>query len=100
MPVSIVRNLGRARTATLPNGRVVERQDFLKLTDGVYPTLPTDNHFVYITTHFGSRMMCTCGGEAALVGYHAYKQYSSYIGNEVIACLDFLQLGHHRDGST
>jgi hypothetical protein len=99
MPVSIVRNLGNKKQATLPNGRIVERQESLQLTDGSYPCLPTDTHFVYVTTHFGSRMMCTCGGEAALVGYHAYKKYASYIANEVIACLDFLNLGHHRDGS-
>ena len=31
-------------------------------------------------------MMCTCGAPAIIVGYHAYKEYSSYIGNEVIMC--------------
>lgn len=95
----VVRNVGRKRTATLPNGRVVERADRLQLSDGWYPCLDTDTHFCYITTHLGSRILCSCGGEAALVGYHAYSKYSSYIGNEVIACLDYLNLGHHRDGS-
>jgi hypothetical protein len=95
----VVRNIGRRKQATLPNGRIVEPQERLQLSDGWYPTLNTENHFVYTTTHFGSRMLCTCGGEAALCGYHAYKQYSSYIGNEVVACLDFLQYGRHRDGS-
>ena len=95
----VVRNVGRRKQATLPNGRVVEPQERLQLSDGWYPVLNTDTHFCFTTSHFGSRMLCSCGGEAALVGYHAYKKYSSYIGNEVIACLDYLQYGRHRDGS-
>jgi len=100
MPVSVVRNLGRSRQATLPNGRVVERQDTLTLRDGVHACLPTDNHFVYTTTHIGSAMMCTCGAPAIIVGYHAYKQYSSYIGNEVIMCQAYAMQGKHADGSS
>lgn len=96
---SVIRNVGRVKTAKLPNGRIVERQEKLHLTDGWYPCLDTDTHFVFLTSHIGSRMRCTCGGEAALVGYHAYKKYASYFGNEVVACLDFVNMGHHRDGS-
>lgn len=96
----VVRNVGTVRTATLPNGRVVERADRLQLSDGWYPVLNTDMHFIYLTTHFGSRMMCTCGMNGILAGFHAYSKYSSYIGNEVMMCHHYATTGHHADGST
>jgi hypothetical protein len=99
MPVSVVRNLGSRKQATLPNGRVVERQDNLQLTDGRYPCLQSETHFLYTTTHFGSKIMCSCGMNGVLVGYHAYKEFSSYIGNEVIMCHHYLTKGCHADGS-
>lgn len=96
---SVIRNVGRARQATLPNGRIVERQDRVKLSDGWYPCLNTDVHFIYTTTHFGSKIMCTSGMNGILVGYHAYKEFSSYIGNEVAMCHHYATKGCHADGS-
>jgi len=95
----VVRNVGRKNKATLPNGRVVERQDRLLLSDGWYSCMDTDSHFIYLTTHFGSRILCTCGGEAALCGIQAWGKYTSKNERELICCLDFVNLGHHRDGS-
>ena len=96
---AVIRNVGRAKTARLHNGQEVERAEWLQLKDGKYPTLSGDIHFVYKTKNLGSSMMCTCGGEAVVVGYAQYKQYSSYIGNDVIMCLNYAQYGEHRDRS-
>ena len=96
---SIVRNLGSARKTRLPSGELVEAAEWIQLSDGKYPTLSGDIHFVYKTKNLGSSMMCTCGGEAVVVGYAQYKQYSSYIGNDVIMCLNYAQYGEHRDRS-
>lgn len=96
---AIIRNTGRAKTAKLPNGETVERAETIKLTDGWYACLDTDTHFVYHTNRLGSSMMCTCGGEAVVVGYSQYKKYASYMGNDVIMCMSYAQNGVHRDGS-
>jgi hypothetical protein len=99
MPVSVIRNVGRAKTAKLPNGETVERADRLLMQGDWMPCLDTDNHFVYKTKNLGSAMMCTCGASAVAVGYHEYKKYASYMGNEVIMCYSLAQRGIHNDGS-
>lgn len=100
MPISVVRNLGRAKSATLPNGDRVERSQFLPMQGVLTPCLDVDNHFCYKTKARGSAMMCTCGASAVAVGFHQYKQYSAYMGNEVIMCYALAQTGKHNDGSS
>lgn len=95
----VVRNVGRVMKATTSSGDTVERQDFIQLKDGMHPCISSDTHFVYRTHRLGSKMLCTCGREAVIIGYQQYKQYSSFIGNEVIMCLAYAQDGCHADGS-
>lgn len=99
MPVSVVRNLGTAKTATLPNGETVERAEVLLMQGTLLPCLDVDNHFIYKTKKLGAAILCTCGSPGGAVGYHEYKKYASYIGNEVIMCLSLAQSGVHSDES-
>lgn len=92
----VVRSVGTRNEFRTPFGYLVSRKEYI---DGVR-CLNTDNHFVYRTTRLGSASLCTCGSPAVTAGYHAYKKYSSYIGNEVLLCLSFFQEGKHADGST
>jgi hypothetical protein len=96
---SIIRNVGRAKTARLPNGEVVERAEFLPMYGERLPCLDTDTHFIYKTKRLGSAALCTCGSAAGTVSYREYYKYSSYMGNEVIMCLSLAQMGSHADGS-
>lgn len=100
---NIIRRAGDARDTRTLNGREVRRQDsiYLKSHNAVIPVLQTSMHFCY---HDGSRprgttLFCTCGSPAIVVGYEAYRNLNSYIGNEVIACHSYIQYGKHSDGS-
>ena len=98
----IIHQYGRPEKARLPNGDVVERQEFIYVPSyrEVYPCLEYDNHFVYYKKQIGSTLMCTCGSQAAAFGYAAYKKYCSYMGEKVLGCITHLQTGRHGDGSS
>lgn len=96
---AVIRNVGRAKTARLRDGTEVERAERLPMQGDMLPCLDTDNHFIYKTKALGSAMMCTCGASAVAVGWHEYKKYASYMGNEVIMCYSLAQHGVHNDGS-
>ena len=78
-----------------------EKEIFLRSRQSHLPVLQTSMHFCFVDTSVprGTTLFCTCGAPAVIVGYGAYKRYQSYIGNEVIACHNFIQYGVHADGS-
>lgn len=98
----VVRNIGDLKRARNVDGETVYRQEsiFLRTYGYNVPCLNTDNHFIFKSKRLGMSTLCTCGSPATLVGYHAYRKYSSYIGNEVLCCHFFFQSGRHADGST
>jgi len=97
----VIHQYGRPVRATDVDGRTIEREDSIFFNRNWCPTLEYDNHFVYKTDKMGSpTLMCTCGSPAGVVGYRAYMKYSSYIGNEVVACLQQINTGRHGDGSS
>jgi hypothetical protein len=96
---SVVRNVGRVKTARLSNGETVERSEYLPMSGSMLPCLDVDIHFIYKTKKLGSSILCSCGSPGVAVGFHEYKKYASYMGNEVIMCLSLAQTGRHSDGS-
>ena len=96
----IVRSVGTLKRKRLRTGEEVERSDYIRLKDGFHKTLDTTTHFVYKTNNLGSSILCTCGSPAIVVSYGQYKEWSSFIGNEVIACQLLIQHGRHGDGSS
>lgn len=97
---AVVRHIGDLKKAKNVDGEDVYRQDYLPFQGKTIRVLNTDNHFMYRSRRLGSALLCTCGGQAVSVGFHAYKQYSSFIGNEVLACYYLIHSGKHADGST
>lgn len=99
---NVVRNVGTLKNARNVDGEMVYREEriFLKSYNQSCACLPTDNHFIYKSRRIGSSTLCTCGSACITVGYSQYKKYSSYIGNEVLACQHLMQYGFHADGST
>jgi len=99
---SVVRNVGTLKHAKNVDGEEVVRQDriTLKSHEQSYPCLNTDTHFIYKSRRIGSTTLCTCGAPAVVVGYNYYKQYSSFIGLDVLACKFLIQNGRHADGSS
>lgn len=99
---SVVRNVGTAKRAKNIDGEEVERQDMILLSSHqqMYSCLNTDTHFIYKSRRIGSTTLCTCGSACVVVPFSSYKQFSSYIGNEVLACQSLIQRGIHADGSS
>lgn len=97
---SVVRSIGDLKRAKNVDGEEVVRSDFLQYHDGYTKCLNTDNHFIYRSRRVGSALLCTCGGQVVSVGYHTYRKYSRYVGNEVLMCYYFMTDGKHADGST
>lgn len=99
----VIRNTGDPNVARTLAGMRVERQKEIYLPShrAVLPVLQTSMHFCFrdASQPRGSTLFCTCGAPAVVVGYEAYKKYQSYMGNEVITCLFFIQYGRHSDGS-
>lgn len=99
----VIHQYGRAMKAKLPNGIIVNREDFIYVPSyrNRFPVLPYDSHFIYYNDRYmiGSTLMCTCGSYAEIVGYQAYEKYNSFIGNSVIACSHYTREGKHSDGS-
>lgn len=99
---AVIHHYGKPMEARMPNGDKIVRQDaiFVQSRGQLLPCLEYDNHFVYETDKIGSSLMCTCGSAAAAFGYRAYSKYCSYMGENVIGCIQHLQTGRHADGST
>ena len=100
----IIKHHNDPNSAITLYGDRVERQReiYLPSYKQVFPVLQTSMHFCFrdASQSRGSTLFCTCGAAGIIVGYHAYKKWqSSYIGNEVICCLNFIQYGVHADGS-
>ena len=101
---TIIRNTGDPRDTRTLHGKEVHREQsiYLKSHNAVLPVLQTSMHFCYrdASQPRGTTLFCTCGSPAIIVGYEAYRKYNSYIGNEVIACYQYIQYGKHADGSS
>jgi len=99
---AVIKHYGTLNNARNVDGEQIQREShlFLKTHNQWYPCLPTDNHFVYKSNRIGSSVLCTCGSEVVVVGYKQYKQYQSWIGNEVLMCKLLATHGRHADGST
>ena len=106
----IVRNVGDAKRATLPDGTVVERQEFIYVDgQGLVRCAPQSVHFVYEApkTMKGWGLYCTCGSIAGVVGYGAYSKLASPMSDgKIIACIRMLTeknntgISRHADGTT
>ena len=100
---TIVRNHNDPYKAITLGGRDVRRQDqiFLPSYNQWFPVLQTSMHFCFRdgTVARGTTLFCTCGSFAEIVGYHAYKDLNSFIGNEVVVCHSYIQTRRHADGS-
>lgn len=98
--MNVVRNVGDLKRARNIDGQIVERQDYIMFHGRRMRCLNTDTHFIYRSRRIGSAVLCTCGSQAVSVGYHAYRKFSSYIGNEVVACYHLIMNDKHADGSS
>ncbi len=99
----IIRNHNDPNHATTLNGRYVQREKeiYLPSHNASIPVLQTSMHFCFYdpTLPRGTTLFCTCGAVAGVFGFEGYKRWTSWIGNEVIACYNFIQFGVHSDGS-
>ena len=98
----VIHQYGRPVKARDVDGQEIFREDhiYVRAYHQWFNVLEYDNHFVYRTEKMGAALLCTCGSPAAAVGYQEYMKYSSFKGNQVIACIHHLNTGHHSDGST
>jgi len=100
---NVIKHWNDPKNAVTLSGHHVHREErmFIPTHSQWFPILQTSMHFCYRdpTVPRGSTLMCTCGSSAGIFGYEAYKKYNSYVGNEVVACTEFIQQGHHSDGS-
>lgn len=101
--MKIIRNTGDPNHARTLAGRDVRREDHIYVPSyhKNLPVLPQSMHFIFrdASNPRGSTLFCTCGSAAIIVGYHAYRNLNSYIGNEVLACHHYIMYGRHADGS-
>ena len=99
---TIIHQYGRPYKARTLSGKWVERQDQIYVPSHreVFPVLEYDNHFIYYDgDHIGSTLLCTCGSQAGVIGYEGYKEFASYQGQNVIACMHYTDKKCHADGS-
>lgn len=107
---SIVRSIGDAKRATLPDGTVVERQDLIFVDGhGLVQCAPYELHFVYEMPkkYKGWGLYCTCGSIAGVVGLSAYSKFIAPTSSgKMLVCIRHTTLknndgiGKHADGST
>lgn len=105
----IVRSVGDAKTATLPMGETVERQEYIFVDgQGLIKCAPYELHFIYAlpVKYKGWGLYCTCGSIAAVVGLNAYSKLASPTSDgRMIVCLHHTSTknndtwGEHADGS-
>lgn len=101
--MEVIRRWNDANNATTLDGRPVHREKeiYLPSYQQWFPVLPQSIHFIFrdASKPRGSTLFCTCGASGVIVGPQAYKKYTSFMGNEVLACHHFIQYGTHADGS-
>lgn len=105
----IARSVGDLQSATLGDGTVVRRQDYLFVHgEGLVKCAPYELHFIYETpkTRKGWGLWCTCGSIAGVVGFAAYTKLATPSGSgKMIVCIRHTTLksntgiGEHADGS-
>jgi hypothetical protein len=102
-PNNIIRSHNDPNHAITLNGVPVQREKliFLPSYRQWFPVLGTSMHFCFrdASRPRGTTLFCTCGAPAIIIGYEGYKQHNSFIGNEVIACHNFIMYGVHADNS-
>ena len=100
---AVVRNHNDPNNATTLSGIPVQREKeiFLPSYSQWMPVLQTSMHFCFRDPSVprGSTLFCTCGSFAEIVGFEAYRHLNAFIGNEVIACHNYIQSKVHADGS-
>lgn len=106
----VVRSVGDAKRATLWDGTVVERQEYLYVDgQGLIKCAPYELHFLYTAPkeHKGWGIFCTCGSIAGVVGLNAYSKLASPTSTgKMVVCIRHTTLkqnegiGRHADGST
>lgn len=100
--MQIIKVAGKPRVAEI-RGRKFEYKELIWMQSerGWFRQLDYDNHFIYRqNVMYGSALLCTCGGVAALFGYEAYSQYSSTNYGRILCCVQHANTGRHADGST
>ena len=106
----IVRNQGDLQQATLPDGTIVRRQEYLVVNGELVKCINSELHFVYETpdthTYKGWGLWCSCGSIAGVVGYSAYSKLASPSSTgKLVACVRLLTtkqntgIAEHADGS-
>ena len=98
----IIRQLGKPKVFTLPNGKKIVAQSKIYIPEyrRFVPCAPYDNASIYetgLTSPGTIPYMCTCGSFAVVVGYDAYKQDASAQGL-MFVCWTHAQTGHHANG--
>lgn len=109
VPSTVVRNTGDLKKATLWDGTVVERSEYLFVDGhGFIKCCPYELHFLYSAPkeHIGYGLMCTCGSIAGVVGLQAYSKLASPTSTgKMIVCIrhtatkNNVGVGVHADGS-
>ena len=109
-PYSKVRSIGDLQQATLWDGTVVRRQEYIFVDgQGLVKCAPYELHFIYETPkeHKGWGLMCTCGSIAGVVGLNAYSKLAAPTDTgKLIVCVRHTTLknnegiGRHADEST
>jgi hypothetical protein len=108
---TISRNQGDLQRATLPDGTVVKRQEYIFENLELVKTAPYELHFIYqtpdINRYKGWSLWCTCGSIAGIVGFSAYSKLASPSSTgKMIVCIrhtttkNNIGIGQHADGST
>lgn len=105
----ISRNVGDLKRATLQDGTIVERQEYIFDGNELVPCAQYELHFIYEAPakQKGWGLFCTCGSIAGTVGYGAYKKLASpTTSGKSIVCIrhstmkDNIGRGVHADGSS
>lgn len=114
----LIRSHGTPRKATLG-----DRVKLVPMPDGLFydkkrelyiQCLDYDNHFIgmnpdYLAGKEGWFALCSCGGQAVIVGFNAYAHGASPSGiegvkeiakGEMLCCYQHLSYGKHADGSS
>lgn len=109
--ITIIRVAGKPNGVKLPDGKTITRPKDDKVTvpelGGTFLAAPYDNHFVYYHPDpemGGSKLNCSCGSMASVVGYDAYKRdqsptEGSVINGAMAVCTHHAMFGKHSDGS-
>lgn len=109
--IKIISVAGKPDGVQLPNMRIIRRPKddkiFIPELGGTFICAPYDNHFIYYDNDpemGGSKVNCSCGSMASVVGYNAYKKdqsptKGSVINGAMAVCTHHSIYGKHSDGS-